>query len=59
MTVSALRLPPLGEAWDGGAEMARKTPVDASLAILKVELIRTMRLCGVRATLDANASRVF
>ena len=26
-------LPPLGEGWDGGAEIARKTPVDSSLAL--------------------------
>ena len=34
--VSVLLLPPLGEGWDGGAEIARKTPIDSSpgLAIL-------------------------
>jgi hypothetical protein len=31
--VSALLLPPLGEGWDGGAEIARKAPVNSSLAL--------------------------
>ena len=31
--VSVFLLPPLGEGWDGGAEIARKTPVDSSPAL--------------------------
>ena len=31
--VSVFLLPPLGEGWDGGAEIALDTPVDSSLAL--------------------------
>ena len=49
----------IGRATLYGASAAGEAGASRALAILKDELIRTMQLCGVRSTLDANASVVF
>ena len=46
----------IGRATLYGASAAGEAGASRALAILKDELIRTMQLCGVRSTLDANAS---
>lgn len=49
----------LGRATLYGASAAGEPGASRALAILKDELIRTMQLCGVRSTGDANASNMF
>nr|WP_231374607.1 MULTISPECIES: alpha-hydroxy acid oxidase [unclassified Polaromonas] len=49
----------LGRATLYGASAAGEPGASRALAILKDELVRTMQLCGVRSTGDANASFMF